>query len=1243
MSSRPAAILAEAGTNESRVESADEPASISPAFLESHRQENLSTPSELEELLGEVPGQRYDISSYSRYNMKLPRLSGGFRFRESPPPGKALRIAIVQTDNFELAMRSGTSGYVLKYLPAFHDAWALYEAVHEKDQFRLEPTALLATDSGRYRRSGHGSVVLHFRPGRLVVTRGKNVLLEAPVDGDPRDWILEIATTALFREIRWIDDFDVPEVSDSFIQVSTTSGNEAVQPSDWTWTVTPDVAAKVERMADGAVRLVVDGQSGVVQAMTSLPVNEVFAYTFEIESPTPKTGIALLDVEGRAIAALGFFRHNETRGTVFAPDKPASADDRRSFDRRNRIAPLIASRQWYRMIVAGGSVNWEFSRDGRAWSRVQPGGEPCEGKPVAVALYASPGKEHREITLCRLRFETLRETSRLAARVPRDVISDELIADDRVRPWNEARDMARPEGIPVRDWLYACNVRRLLENRSWFASRRVLFDLIDTVRHDDSLSWNERSQVLAELARILPAYDWGTWHEFSESIEPTFLDWARQGLSQPYQKAARFVDSSMYWTEWDRTAYLPAALRHEIFESMASGDSFALGELCAAAMCRCPVNEMEHLLPGPREMLRAAAARAAASWERLKYLPVDSRPSRMPPSRLEVTKEAFNLTTEINAGLREGGNAAVHALVENRYGAGVGCLPAPKDPAHWLSFDEWVRRLIHAEPALGQRIREEYSAALQLRTQECIKSGDETTAVEIARQTYLGKPAAAAALWLGDRRLVLGKAAEAASWYATAVQAGDEETQAALSQRRALLARLGNSTDATQQATWDETGFRGNCGLERRVAPAADRTGVPSEADEDSLPWLPAQYSLEAVFKMHGIHVKKPRAMPSRDFNWAGKQTTAVFEQDVVWLTNQVELSAVERNSRLSLWSHWCSVDEAGQQWPLVWMKPVRLDGRIYCRQLTASGPRIVCVDAVDGRMLWTSRADSYAASDPWCIGRELFCVFGQPAGNDLRLSIVEMDSSTGDVLRRVPLLSYRDVWNRKLTARVCRTDDRLIVTAGDTAIGCDISGNVLWIRRIPWIWGEWNDWWNGNDWLRREEENPLPVGRYVVFTTRGSWCITCVDPKDGTLVWQRAEGRLLSIVGKVGGNVIVHASDGFFIVSADDGKVVTAVSCERVEDAAITPDGRFMLVVQLQPKSQNKTDVVLRWYRLPSLEPAGETVLQEFSGDVFVGPLAFAADATHLLTARASNAAEGTWYRLVPQGPLEETSADGP
>ncbi|RMF94172.1 MAG: hypothetical protein D6741_12865, partial [Planctomycetota bacterium] len=693
---------------------------VSPAYREAHRQEAFSTPSELEELFVEVPGQRYDISSYSRYNMKLPRLSGGFRFRESPPAGKALRIAIVQTDRFELAMRSGESGYLLKYLPNFHDAWALYEATQKENQFRLEPTALLATDGGRYRRSGRGSIVLHFRPGWILVTRGENVLLESPIEGDPHTWTLEIATTALLREIRWIDDFDVPEVDDAFVPMRTASG-EAIRPSDENWTVSLDEGGTIEKLPDGKVRLSVDGQSGVIQAKAALPVAEAFAYTFEIESPTPKTGVTLLDSEGRSIAAIGFFRHNESRRIVFAPDKPESADDRRSFDARNRIAPLIAARQWYRLIVVGGAVNWEFSPDGRRWSRVQPGGEPCEGKPVAFALYASPGNEHREITLCRARLETLRRTSRLANRVPKDLVPHELITNDRVRPWEDARNAAKPATVAFRDWVYACNVRRLLENRSLFASRRVLFELLESVRIDDSLSWDERAEVLAELTRIMPAYDWGTWHEFTESIEATFLDWARQGMTQPYRKAARFVDRMIYWTEWDRTAYLPAALRHEIFESAVSGDRRAMGELCASAMCRCPVNEMEHLLPGPREMLRTAAARAAASWKELKYLPVDSRPSRMPPSRLEVGKEAFNLTTEITAGLRDGDTSAVLALVENRYRPEVGRLPAPDDSLHWLSFDEWVRRLIDAKPELGEKLRQDYSAALQLRVQECIK------------------------------------------------------------------------------------------------------------------------------------------------------------------------------------------------------------------------------------------------------------------------------------------------------------------------------------------------------------------------------------------------------------------------------------------------------------------------------------------------------------------------------------------
>src|SRR5690606_13800794 len=97
---------------------------------------------------------------------------------------------------------------------------------------------------------------------------------------------------------------------------------------------------------------------------------------------------------------------------------------------------------------------------------------------------------------------------------------------------------------------------------------------------------------------------------------------------------------------------------------------------------------------------------------------------------------------------------------------------------------------------------------------------------------------------------------------------------------------------------------------------------------------------------------------------------------------------------------------------------------------------------------------------------------------------------------------------------------------------GCDLNGNVRWIRRPVSLPPD-----EDTSWVRQHFERPLIVGQRVILSQPGVRSLECVDANTGRLAWQQVLPNLETVIGAHEGRVIVRTEDAFIAFSADEGK----------------------------------------------------------------------------------------------------------
>ena len=173
----------------------------------------------------------------------------------------------------------------------------------------------------------------------------------------------------------------------------------------------------------------------------------------------------------------------------------------------------------------------------------------------------------------------------------------------------------------------------------------------------------------------------------------------------------------------------------------------------------------------------------------------------------------------------------------------------------------------------------------------------------------------------------------------------------------------------------------------------------------------------------------------------------------------------------------------------------------------------------------------------PLLLGQNCYVLTASDEGSQrLGLGLATIDVESGQVRNRTTLAEFTDLWNLRIPCQATLAEGRLVATVGGCVLACRPGSGLDWIRRQLWMPPPSEAFYEAAAWYGQIHQPPLVGGGRVFATQPGVWGVQCLDLASGRLVWHRAAGELVRLVGLIEDRLVVEAADGLFAVDAATG-----------------------------------------------------------------------------------------------------------
>ncbi len=1108
---------------------------------------------ELRDWLVPVPGEECVIAETTKRLGGKPRrmghIAGVFQLNRTWQPHSTLRLSLVDPELFQLHFWSGAHGVTVRYSVHAAKTWAAYGTTRSGTRPRPATYASWALDCGRYRRAGLGTVEIRYHDDNIVLTRGDLMLLSAPLPGLPTEVYLEGG--ALIRGLSVYPSSGGPKPPASNPTVWCLG-----KPAQQNWEATLPLQARLEKLPDAAVRLVAGPQSTSCQAGLEIPRPGLYEYIFELERADVGTGIYL----GRGssqLARFAFFRDKTTGRTAFAPLSPDSQNTELELNFRRAMVPYAGQHQWVRLTAGGGVMKCWTSGDRVHWSQSVWSPLPLRGAVTHVGLYCLATGQPRSITLRSLeirRFDVLASLAAEKIQQRTGSWADVETLSDFQRRVGESR----PTDISPKVWQRACILRMLTENPYFSLGGVLLHRLLDEALLEEE-DVRRQLELLDEAAVMIHSLDARSTEPFQRHYQRLGKHLIRSGHPDPLDVIRLAVMRTPIWDYQRQNAWPSTVLRRVLLASSGEGRWQEVDELLGSLRFwttadrlqrrRLPwSDQVQHLLDWAEFQLARRRSETPDEWSQTK--------AHFWRDRLigQLDRASYNVIAEFRAALDEQAyREACQILTSSGRTALPGLVPDDRDQRLSVSLPVAVELAMRQRRPLRETMQGHFAALGQLRLRRGMAAVD-SAAVEAVTSQFCGTEAAAEAhAWLADRELSAARAARAVGRYRDALRQG-----VAAAQQPGLLARLrlagalsGEDLGGPVKAPLDVGGRQFSVAAfekmvrEIRQAHSQPNAAVASLAGLQK-PNTSSRWQARRLAQVSVAGAEGPSDIPPRRLDWGARLIAATVSSGQMIISTPGELAAFDLASGRRRWSAPATLKGEPTGWPLISMWPVCRGERILVRRLTDAGAELACFDALDGRLLHSSRAAGYVASDPLLVAEELFAFTASAdTSKTTSLRLARFDPDSAQVRCETPVAEFHDLaeGDDSATGMLCcqaaAAEGRIVATAAGCVLCCDLDGRVRWVRRQIWIRRPLAEYSETEPWLRRRHRPPIAFDGRVYVTQPGVWGIECLELATGRLVWRKSVPQLTALIGRVGDRLIVETSEGLLAKAIATGETL--------------------------------------------------------------------------------------------------------
>jgi len=1204
----------------------------------------------------------------------LVQLSGKFRLVPAWRPDSVLRLALESQKNLALHFWNGQQGVAFRFYKNKGSAWAAYGTTRRGKSPTPDGYALWAVDEGRYRRALDGTVEWRCQDGKLVFSRGDLVLIVVPFGGLPAEVYLEGEAKVFGAEM-------------SRSQAAPLENGrrpapaQIIPPAEINWQTDLPEDAKLLKLPDGHVELLCEKSNGnsraggkpisrrpaIAEAGIEIGAAGLAETIFQIDQPQPGTGIYLADSDGRHRQWIAFQSDRRTGNIVLSCCCPGSRAQPNNLRPETNVIAFAGRGQWLRVIVAAGLVKYWISGDGVHWSTPVDNplslSRPCSR--IGIFCLAEESKR-RSIRLRSIEVRRLDRLESLASDLLKQRVS--FPADVKTyEAWQQWVGQSRPDDVPVQQWRRACILVALEENLPLVISQPLLAELMYEIAMGPGEA-AAKFRLLDEASLLLQFPDFRQHPSAVSTIcayELVGEQLRLQGHPTPFSLTSRALlrrpgftlqscfPAELLWHEllisaqlkrWPHVEALCRQMNYWTSRSRDIGKSRAPQHRYTASQLRWAQHRTAvlHLLDWAEGQARLHTAEPDDTARH--------RPAKLwrHPLVERLGKESYNVLGEFNAALAAGAYRDACRIIataaELQHG---GLLGDPKDSQLLVSMRHIVRQAMEDQPRLRQAMQEEFALRGKLRVGQAIAEND-PQALEAATVHLIGTEAAARAhRWLGDRALSAGRFDRAMHHYQEALGGLADPQQADLPARlRLAAAMLGKDVGRpiTAPVTMARTVLSADefeklveksRGAHHRSATGQSPAGIRGAVEFPPCP-RPRRYELRSWARLQQNKRDWPAGAPAQAaFDWRAKSIAVVAAGGRMIVNDQVEQVGFELKSGRQLWRQ--RSEHRGKS-PIGWapspMQPIIDGDRILLRRFARRQTELACLNAADGKLLWSSGADAdrkdstAVISDPILLGHDLFALLACiELGGQFSLELAAFDGRTGRVTSRTLLASFRDYWSGTMTAQAAAVDEQLVVTAGGAVLCCDLLGRVVWIRRqlcvpppaqsalaVPW--------------LKHIHRRPIVADGRVYASQPGVWAIECIELSTGRLVWCKGLPEMTALVGRLGKTLLAETTEGLLGIDAGSGKVLWRHEIEDRLEVRLCGDEDALFYARRQPTGDRQSPyrVALVW-----IDPKTGRTVKETAVNVagnsrqipLLGPMAVAGNRQWIFSASGNRPAE--------------------
>lgn len=537
------------------------------------------------------------------------------------------------------------------------------------------------------------------------------------------------------------------------------------------------------------------------------------------------------------------------------------------------------------------------------------------------------------------------------------------------------------------------------------------------------------------------------------------------------------------------------------------------------------------------------------------------------PLEFEHSREAQTLSLEIAGALAEEQWHDLHRTLESMTPGSLGSLVSDLDnDGLWVSYTTLVDTLLSRHAGLRSLLQTELEPLARLRLAAALETNNEERVAAVAWHFYGTDASAQAHLWLADRALTMGNFSAARTHYERARVYASPTTRNELATHLRLAgAMLGTplgmpvSTSVqlassklspinfeamvlTQQLTHQR----------RYVSPAMVGADSPAphvpEASKNQQPFL-----LTNWLEYDDLSTARRAGTAPPDDEHPCPELFSLPVGELTILGNALSVSAIETRSAKVRWHK--ELTSARERHGLRAIGPVMptvADGRIYVRRWTREGTELLCLNLTLGDVLWKTALTpdeqnrtlrGIMLTDPQVDGQRLTMITATPAETvSLRnrlgtedilweVRLTEFSRQNGSLLKEQTLARLTGLTHVPRASRVLLAGRWRVVQLAGTVLCLDATGELAWMRRVPWQETEQFD--------ASYRCAAVTDGSLVCVWQPGGTTVECLELSNGRQRWQAPASQVTRLVDIEDNRLITVTSEGLEALDVKDGRPV--------------------------------------------------------------------------------------------------------